>query len=577
MRLLFKRIPSTSLAIGIVTALAATALSTPTFAQGGAQSGAALPGPSAIRGLGDTPCEVLLPFPPTDPSVDADYSCYYFGNYNWNSGNGSGFVRGRIYWPSICNDGTTNPPGELPLPTVLFMHGDGHDYLDYGYLMRHLAFNGFIVATIENSGSNAERSLEAQNFLSFMANDWQYRDWVDRDNMGLIGHSRSGEAVLKAARDINQLGLDYDINTIISLAPTDSHEGGGVHEDLVGSSSESLLVIYGTHDEDVTGYCISGGLPQCGNVPAGPRSTGFGLYDRAGSEGETEPFPLYDEVVDKALIYIEGANHNSWRSICSDPPFFGNLNCTEHHEMAMGYMNAYLRWKLRGMEIYRNYFTGDFVLPTVRREGIEVHHSFSNGYDRRVVDNFEQPGWGTNSLGGLVWKASSLTVEKDGTTWDYEYASPHDTRSLTVSWTPGGFAPWLRFDVPNVSTLFGGRYRDVTRFDYLSLRAGQVYGSPHNTPGESKDFWVQLRDSHGGQSSWVKVSDYADLPYPTVAMVTKFQQTLTVVNSPMKTIRIPVCRFDGIDLQNVSSVYFYFTVAGSVPGELMIDNLEFTH
>lgn len=542
-----------------------------------AQTGPANPGgPSDLKRRGDTPCVMPLPMQPDDPSIDQQYGCYYFGNYSWNDGNGAGAVNGRIYWPSICGNGTTNPPGEIALPTVLFMHGDGHNYLDYGYLMRHLAFNGFIVASIENSGSNAERSLEAQTFLNFMTNSWSNKGWIDRNNMGLIGHSRSGEAMLKIARDIADLGLDYDINTIISLAPTDNQEGGGPAESLEGSHSESFLVIYGTHDEDVTGYCLNGNMPECGNPLVQARSTGFALYDRAGSEGETEPFPLYDEVVDKAMIYIEGANHNGWRSTCGGFPSPGNLSCSQHQDLAKGYMNAWLRWKLRGMDIYRNYFTGDFKLPAAQNDGIKTHHSFSNGYDRRVVDNFEQPGWGTNTMGGLVQAETTVTIEKDGSTWDYEPSSPHDTRSLTVSWSPPGLAPWLSFSIPDAATLFGGRYRDVTRFDYLSLRAGQVHGSPYNTPDEAKDFWVQLRDSGGGQSSWVRVSDYVTLPYPTEAQVWKQGILLNVVTSPMKTIRIPVCRFDGIDLTNVSSVRFFFTVAGSTSGELILDNLEFT-
>jgi len=523
------------------------------------------------------PCFQPVPKPGRDPSSQRDYNCYYFGNYTWNDGGGAGSVSGRIYWPSICGDGTTNPPGEFALPTVLLMHGDGHNYLDYGYLMRHLAFNGFICASIESSGTNQERAAQAQTFLGFMKDNWTYRDWVDNENLGLIGHSRGGEAVLTLARNIVDLGLDFNVNAIISLAPTDNQEGGGSAESLGGMESEAFLVIYGTHDEDVTGYCVSGGLPECGAAPVGPRSTGFALYDRAGSEGETEPFPLYDEVVDKVLLYVEGANHNGWRSTCAGFPPIGQLSCSEHQELAKGWMNSFFRWHLRDQDIYRYFFTGDLPIPAVADNGIVVHHSYSPGYDRRVVDNFEQPGWGTNTIGGLVWKESSLTVEKDGTTWDYEYSSPHDTRSLTVSWSPGGFAPWIRFEIPNNGTIWGGPYRDVSRYEFLSLRAGQVYGSAFNTPGQGKDFYVQLRDSGGGQSNFVRVSDFASLPYPTEAQVVKYQQIIDVVTSPMKSVRLPLCRFEGVNKQEISSVWFFFTASGSSSGELFLDNIEFTH
>lgn len=541
-----------------------------------AQSGTQLGGPSAGTPLGNRSCASPLPLPPENPSTSTEYGCYYFGTWNWNSGNGAGLVRGRIYWPSICGDGTSNPPGIEKLPTVLLMHGDGHDYKDYGYLMRHLAQNGFIAATIENQGSNADRSLSAQAYLEFMTNNWVHRDWVDHKNLGLIGHSRGGEAVLTLARNISELGLDYDVNAIISLAPTDNQEGGGPEESLTASSSESFLAIYGTHDEDVTGYCNQGGLPECGNPVISARRTGFALYDRAGSEGSTEPFPLYDDVVDKSLLYIEGANHNAWRSTCSGLPLQGNLTCTEHWEMAKGYMNSFLRWRLLDQDIYRHYFNGDLVLPVVATGDIKVQTSYSKGYDRRVIDNFEQAGWGTNTVGGSVWKESSLSVQSDGPSWAYDSSSPHDTNSLVVSWLPGGLAPWIRFEIPNSATLFGGRKRDITRYEFLSIRAGQTYLSNLNTPGMNKDFWVQLRDSSGAQSSWVRAGEFTRLPYPTEATVQKFGQTLDVVTSSMKSVRLPVCRFEGIDKQNVSSIWFYFTVQGSSRGELMLDNIEFT-
>ena len=167
-------------------------------------------------------------------------------------------------------------------------------------------------------------------------------------------------------------------------------------------------------------------------------------------------------------------------------------------------------------------------------------------------------------------------MQTDGPSWAYDFSSPHDTRSLVVSWAPGGLAPWIRFEIPNTATQFGGRKRDISRYEFLSLRAGQTYFSGINTPGQDKDFYVQLRDSSGGMSSWVRVGEFAELPYPTEATVQKFGQPLDVVTSPMSTVRLPVCRFEGIDKENVSSIWFYFTAQGSSSGELMLDNIEFT-
>ncbi len=526
--------------------------------------------------LGQLPCRAAMPLPPPDPSDAQDFDCYYFGTYNWNDGT-AGTVTGRVYWPSICGDGTTDPPAGTTLPLVLLMHGDGHNYTDYNYLLGHLARNGFIVASISNSGTNDARSDQALTFLNFLTNSWSRKDFIAIDNVGLIGHSRGGEAALTLARRINSQSLPYGVRSVISLAPTDSQEGGGIPETLSGDSSHALLVIYGTHDEDVHGYCLSGGLPECGVLPLSARSSGYALYDRAGWEGETEPFPLSSQVVDKALVYIKGANHNGWRSTCFNPGP-GNLSCNTHHQLAKGYMNAWLRWQHFDEDIYRNYFSGEMKLPIVNEQTLQVQKSFQAGNGRRVIDNFEQAGWGTNSLGGFVSKEATVVVIKEGTTWDYDPTSPHDTNSLVIGWAPPGLAPWMRFGIPDGET--GGfasrRYRDINDHEFLSLRAGQVYGSSLNSVDISKDFYVQLRDPFGGTTPLIRVSDYADLPYPTVANVWQTQQSLTVATSPMNTIRIPTCRFTGVNKENISSVWFFFTVPGSTRGEILLDNIEFT-
>ncbi len=563
-----QRLKNTLLRTLLATATGATLLLSQASAQGGTGAGVGV-SPSAQAPSRDQGCMPALPMPPKDPSVDFDWSCSHWGNFNWNG------VNGRVFWPSDCQSGGA-PSSELRLPLILIMHGDGQAYTDYDSIAHHLSANGFIVASIANSGTNVQRASKAKTYLDFLRDSWGYKDWVDSTNVGLIGHSRGGEAVLTVARLNQSQGWGYDVSAIISLAPTDNQEGGGIPENLAGSSSHALLVIYGTHDEDVTGYCVTGGLPECGTPLVSARSSGFALYDRAGSEGSTEPFPLEDEVVDKTLLYIEGANHNSWLSTCSGNPPLGQLSCYTHTDLAKGYMNAFMRWKLRGMEIYQNYFNGNMKLPEAIRENVVVHTSHQKGYDRRVVDNFEQPGFLFNSIGGLNWRENTVTIEKDGSTWDYEPTSPHDTRSATVSWAPPGLVPYVRFDIPDSATQFGGRSRDITRFDFLSLRAGQVYGSAYNTPGQDKDFYVQLVDSHGFESNRVRVSEFAKLPYPKPVQVLKYGQFIMVTASPMKTIRIPNCRFLGVDRRNISSVKLSMNVTGSTLGELFLDNIEFT-
>lgn len=546
--------------IHAVLAFAAPATATPSS-----------PGQAQHAAAAERACPLIAQ--PPDPTTMRDHGCYYFATYVWNDGSGAGNVTGRIYWPSDCS--TSAPPGQHPL--VLLMHGDGHAYTDYGYLMSHLARNGFIAATIQNSGTNAERTAQALTYLNFIHNHWGHRTHV-ADSVGLIGHSRGGEAVLTLARWIDDQALPYDVDAIISLAPTDNDEGGGgIHESLDGGESQAYLVIYGTHDEDVLGYCTQGSHPSCGSVPTHAQRTGFALFDRAGIEGETEPFPLFDEVVTRCMLFVRGANHNSFRSTCAGLPLFGQLNCDEHQDVARAYMNAFLRWRLRGQAVYRDCFTGRWTPPAIEAHGIEIDRQYVEGNGRRVVDDFEDNLFGTNSLGGTLTTGGVLQVLHHGRAWEYEPTSPHDTRSVVVGWTPPGFAPWIRWSIPDGTTPLGARWRDVRGFEVLSLRAGQVFGSTFNTAGQSKDFWISLRDSSGNTSNSVRVSQVTELRYPLEADVTTaFGQSAHTISSAMSTVRVPLCRFENVDLANISSVTFTFTVPGSGSGELIVDNVEFT-
>ena len=515
---------------------------------------------------------------PPDPTVDQAYGCYLWGSYAWNDGSGTGVVQGRIYWPKVCG-GPSNPPGVLPLAVLI--HGDGHQHTDYHYLMRHLALNGFVAATIDGGTelSNVERAQRLRTYVGFVRDHWTHKAHV-ANSIALIGHSRGGEAVFTAARKFGEWGLDHDVDALVAIAPTDNDQNGGTEglESLVGSSSESLLVIYGSRDEDVSGTCTSGTFPWCGVVPTAPARTGFSLFDRAGSEGGTEPFPLYDDVVTKAMLFVDAASHNRWREVsCTFTP--GVLSCEAHHDIAKGYLNAFLRWRLGGDDSYRGFFTGLWTPAAVASHGARIRPQYVEGYGRRVVDSFEQPGWSTNSLGGSVTKETQVTVVHDGALYQVpDHTSPHDTRGLVLRWSTQPFLvdPWIRWFVPNGQTSLGARWRDVRGFGYLSLRAGQINASGWNTAGEPQDFTVRLRDVWGGWSPKVRASSVADLAYPEAGFVASLAGSGFFPKSSLQTVRLPLGLFTGVDLEHVAYVELAFGLDEHTQGEIAIDSLQFT-
>ena len=516
-----------------------------------------------------------------DPATIKDYSCYYWGYYIWNDLMGQGPVEGRIYWPSDCV--SQSPPSTHPL--VLLTHGDGHDYTDYHYLMRHLAFNGFIAATIDNPDgiSNVARAERVRTYLNFIRNDWEFKDHVE-NNVALAGHSRGGEAIFTAARKINQeWGLDHDVNALIALAPTDNDEGGGEGlETLSGFDSESLLVIYGSRDEDVYGYCTSGQAQGCGGVPVKPQATGFALYDRAGWESSTENTGTFTGIVTKSMLFLDRATHNGVLDSCQDSGgqvFQTVLSCDAHHAIAKGYLNAFLRWRLRGEDAFKPFFTGEAVPDAVADENVRVRTQYTEGPGRRVIDNFEQPGWSTGTQ-STVTKNTQVTILKEGTLFDYgDYTAPHETRGLALRWStlPILVDPWIRWTIDDATTLFGQSLRDVSKFDVLSFRVGQVHGSADNTPGESQNFTVRLMDEGGVWSPKVHVAAFADVAYPDSGeIITVFDQYAQTPKSAMMSVRIPLGYFTGVDLDNVQEIELAFGVDENLQGELLIDSLEFS-
>ena len=148
-------------------------------------------------------------------------------------------LQGRVWYPD----------GDGPFPLVLIVHGNHsmYEYSDpgYGYLGELLASRGYILVSVDenfiNGSIRQENDARAWLLLEHLA---VWRRWsrgetateqhpfvgkVDMGRIGLIGHSRGGEAVAVAAAfntlpyypDDATVGFDYgfDIGAVIAIAP----------------------------------------------------------------------------------------------------------------------------------------------------------------------------------------------------------------------------------------------------------------------------------------------------------------------------------------------------------------------
>ncbi|HEV8579201.1 MAG TPA: hypothetical protein VGX68_08965 [Thermoanaerobaculia bacterium] len=501
--------------------------------------------------------------PPADPTTSTSYPCYYVETLVWNyPGDGIGNVTGKVRFPSATCSYTDGPPSGRPI--LVFAHGNDMTYTDHDYLMAHLARNGFVTASIENSGSNEERASQMISYLNGMHTFWGWRTRLS-DDVAFAGHSRGGEAAVTAARLLAEtpaLGAEpYDVEAVISIAPTDG--GGGLEDDpretLTGAATDGFLGLYGSQDIDVHGS------PAFDGSPTEPQATVFAIYDRAGSEGSSEGFVFTGTHVDKAFVFIYGFAHRDFLD--------EGLGSSDGRNVAKAYFNAFLRWKVFGQTSYRGFFDGSWRPESLA--SLELFQQLSAG-QRRIVDNFENGDLEVNAMGSAVTTSVDgiLTFMEDEL-FHLVQSSPHDTGGLRVTWV----APsWVRWSIPNSAPLGVGPLRDVSGYTYLSLRAAQVYLNTYNTEGEDQDFQVRLYTG-AGYSAKVPVSLHGRVPYPDPFICNSvFYCGIGVptdyTKSAMTTIRIPLSAFTGADLTDVRYVYLYFDLPEHPQGSITVDSLE---
>lgn len=504
-----------------------------------------------------------------DPTTDTQFS--HAGSFEYSEGTatvtddyGSETVEKKavVYFPAD-GPGATQPSqissAQASYPLVVVMHGNSGattSYQGYNYLLEHLAKNGFIAASIHLNpgmeGTGRARMLFENigvlqgKFGSKLAN-----------NIGIMGHSRGGEAVAIAARLNHQEGLGHNINAVISLAPTDQY----TNEVLGGAWATPYLVVYGSMDGDVAG----GWGP-----PGSPMNTGFALYDRA-------------NVAEKCMVFIYGAIHGHFNTVWGDGDlYFGKIgssdlpkliSATAHQTIAKGYMTAFFRRHLRNENQWDGIFKGEWTPSAVEQAdggSVELYIQYE-GTTRREVDNFQgahsATSWTTSTIGGSVNDDNTLPVdpgEDELRTLDTH--SPHDTGGLLLRWD--GTADKLRFAVPPGQG-------DVRDYNAVSFRVTQKVGSSSNPAGQAQDLYLTLKDGGGNERS-IKVSRLGEIPPPHPRHYPQYTKSaMNTVRVPLSCFTIKVAGAAEVNLSDVEDLSFDFGVVTA--GEVEIDSVEFTN
>jgi len=257
------------------------------------------------------------------------------------------------------------PRGNGPFPLILIVHGNHlaqeASEPGYEYLGRLFASRGYLFASIDENFLN---SAFAANYdlKETAARGWLllehlklWREWnstkghvfegkVDLERIGLIGHSRGGEAVATASEfnrlknypgDANQkFDYGFNIKGLIAIAPADGqYKPAGMPRKI---HDVSYLTVHGSHDFDVSNF---DGAKQYQRTILSEGSTAF-----------------------KAYLYIYRANHGQFNTVWDrhdwSPPGIWLMNLhpllrgEEQRKIALVYFSAFMDAALKGRAEY---------------------------------------------------------------------------------------------------------------------------------------------------------------------------------------------------------------------------------
>jgi hypothetical protein len=429
-------------------------------------------------------------------------------------------------------------------PLFVVVHGNGHIYTNYAFLLEHLARNGFIAMSIHiDTGRNG--LARANAFFDHLSTIRTIFGLALQNSVAVLGHSRGGEAVFKIARLNQSLGLGIGLNALISLGPTDRYG----REAISGAAAVPLFVLYGAKDDDVSG--APGGTPTI-------RQSGFSLYDRFRDQ-------------EKSMAFVYDASHNGFvthNEVFGAPPPPPLMTVGDQQKILLAYCNAFSRMHLLGESQWAGMFSGEWKPPQVNATGATIAFQYRDT-TRRTVDEFEGPhapsDWQTSTLGGSVAETGLSSAPTETQLFVNDGASPHDTGGLRLGWNSAG--DQIFFNIPPGQG-------DVRAFGFLSIRIGKVVGSASNPAGD-QNLRVALRDGAGNERQ-IRAAAFGRILEAAVANET------SNTKSAMASLRIPLTAYTvvcagavQVDLANLTEVKLIFSEIAT--GDIAVDELEFTN
>ena len=544
-----------------------------------------------------------------DPGIVGPYTVisqiYDFGDQAFTPANYDAVeVRGKVFYPSNLSAG--------PFPLIILVHGRHEicyqsgsntayaawpcssgdneipNYLGYDYLAQRLASHGYIVVSIGANGIYPSENMTGEYGMQARAelvqhhlNLWKqfnttggtpfgntFVGKVDLSKVGTMGHSRGGEGVVQNALYNKSLGSPYGIKAVLAVAPTNFNR------------------------YVLNGVALGVVLPYCdGDVYS---LAGLHYYDDTRYSDPADEAP-------KHTLLMMGANHNFFNSIWTPGQFVagtaddwddylsngaydphcgsaasGNKRFDEAKQKAalMSYACAFFRVYVGGEKQFAPILEAeDPITPASSTlSGPEIHISYHPPSSKRIDVNrmIGQLSKVTNTMTDSAKQSglSNYTVCGDATANQFclgvsNAQEPHDNygntqqlglSQLELEWNNSN--GWYENKLPS-------KYKNLSQFHSIQFRASVNFAtSPLN---QAMDFDVQLRTVSGATQT-IRVSDYSNALFFPPGTLTGYVPKII-----HNTIKIPLSKFNSIDLSKVAAIRFKFSE--SSVGAIIVSDL----
>jgi dienelactone hydrolase len=486
----------------------------------------------------------------------------------------------RWYWGFSIEHAPLNarvwlPVGDGPFPLVVVVHGN-HAMEDdsdagYAYLGELLASRGFITASIDEnyvngtwSGDFGGKEMPVRAWLVLehlrLWHEWnataghRFHGKVDIDRIGLIGHSRGGEAVsvAYAFNDLDRFPDDatvefdygFSIRALVAIAQTDRHYPRRVELENV-----NFLTLQGSYDSD--------------------EASSFGMrqFRRIRLDRDVYRF--------KAGVYVHGANHGQFNTawgMDSGPPASWLLNrapllsAADQQEVAKVYIAAFLEATLHGDTSYAPLFRDPRVGADWLPHGVTYLAQFEDSTFTAVADFEEDLDVATASLDGAVIESAGMAV------WREEQLRFRDDL------TQGTHGVVLGSDGESPASYairFGGRRPRLDPAGELCFFLSSSTEKPGKGEAAMLELTVELEDDEGAARS-IAIAEIAPVTPPLKIQYLKLawlnrERFPKNWEPTFQSYGIPLRRFAGVDVERLSAIRF--RTEGS--GVVILDDIGF--